>query len=189
MVICLERGADLHMAQLMPLPLTVSCFSKIQIGFAFVVPAHPGSPGERAVKWMCVCVCVCGYCLRCSSCRAEAAHRGVSESVSRSVIRACSGERCCMRACSVGVPGGPADARRRRLAVPRSRLPPRRRVAVAPRPLPAARVAARSRRRRPRTARPPAGRHHSASPALVAVVGVQSSCSSSSSSGGGCRPR
>jgi len=24
MVICLERGADLHMAQLMPLPLTVS---------------------------------------------------------------------------------------------------------------------------------------------------------------------
>jgi len=28
-----ERGADLHMAQLMPLPLTVSCFSKIQIGF------------------------------------------------------------------------------------------------------------------------------------------------------------
>jgi len=34
MVICLERGADLHMAQLMPLPLTVSCFSKIQIGEA-----------------------------------------------------------------------------------------------------------------------------------------------------------
>ena len=29
MVICLERGADLHMAQLKPLPLTVSCFSKI----------------------------------------------------------------------------------------------------------------------------------------------------------------
>ena len=36
-VICLERGADLHMAQLMPLPLTVSCFSKIQIGFTFLV--------------------------------------------------------------------------------------------------------------------------------------------------------
>ena len=35
MVICLERGADLHMAQLMPLPLTVSCFSKIQIGLPF----------------------------------------------------------------------------------------------------------------------------------------------------------
>jgi len=33
MVVCLERGADLHMAQLMPLPLTVSCFSKIQTGF------------------------------------------------------------------------------------------------------------------------------------------------------------
>ena len=52
MVICLERGADLHMAQLMPLPLTVSCFSKIQIGFTFLVPAHLGSPGKRAVSWM-----------------------------------------------------------------------------------------------------------------------------------------
>jgi len=51
-VICLERGADLHMAQLMPLPLTVSCFSKIQIGFTFLLPAHPGSPGQRAVKPM-----------------------------------------------------------------------------------------------------------------------------------------
>ena len=49
-VISLERGADLHMAQLMPLPLTVSCFSKIQIGFTFLVPAHPGSPRKRAVK-------------------------------------------------------------------------------------------------------------------------------------------
>jgi len=56
MVICLEWGADLHMAQLMPLPLTVSCFSKIQIGFTFLVPAHPRSPGQRAVKWGCVCV-------------------------------------------------------------------------------------------------------------------------------------
>ena len=54
MVICLEQGADLHVAQLMPLPLTVSCFSKIQIGFAFLVPAHPGSPGQRAVKRVCV---------------------------------------------------------------------------------------------------------------------------------------
>ena len=44
-VIGLERGADLHMAQLMPQPLTVSCFSKIQIGFTFLVSAdHPGSP-------------------------------------------------------------------------------------------------------------------------------------------------
>ena len=59
MVICLERGADLHTAQLMPLPLTVSCFSKIQIGFTFLVPADPDSPGRRAVKRVCVCVCVC----------------------------------------------------------------------------------------------------------------------------------
>ena len=59
MVTCLELGADLHMAQLMPLPLTISCFSKIQIGFAFLVPAHPGSPGKRAVKRVCVCVNGC----------------------------------------------------------------------------------------------------------------------------------
>ena len=45
--VCMERGAGLHMAQLMPLPLTVSCFSKIQIGFTFLVPAHLGSPGKR----------------------------------------------------------------------------------------------------------------------------------------------
>jgi len=76
MVICLERGADLHiiiiiiikgiytaqvrkghkcaMAQLMPLQLTVSCFSKIQIGITFLVPAYSGSPGQRAVKRVCV---------------------------------------------------------------------------------------------------------------------------------------
>ena len=44
-VICLERGADFHMAQLMPLPLAVSCFSKIQIDFTILVPAYLGSPG------------------------------------------------------------------------------------------------------------------------------------------------
>jgi len=44
------------MAQLMQLPLTVSCFSKIQIGFTFLVLAHPGSPKQRAVKRVCVCV-------------------------------------------------------------------------------------------------------------------------------------
>ena len=56
MVICLQRGVDLHMAQLMPLPLTISCFSKIQIDFTFLVPAHPGSPGKRPLNG-CVCVC------------------------------------------------------------------------------------------------------------------------------------
>ena len=54
MVICLERGADLNMAQLMLLPLTVSCFSKILIAFTFLVPAHPGSLGKSAIKRMCV---------------------------------------------------------------------------------------------------------------------------------------
>jgi len=56
MAICLERSADLHVAQLMPLPLTVSCSSKIQIGFTFLVPAHLGSPGQRAIKPVCVCI-------------------------------------------------------------------------------------------------------------------------------------
>ena len=45
--------------QLMPLPLTVSYFIKIQTGITFLVPAHPDSPGQRAVKRVCVCVCVC----------------------------------------------------------------------------------------------------------------------------------
>ena len=58
MVVCLERGADLHMAQLMPLPLTVSCSSKIQIGFTVLVPADLGSPGKGPLN-VCVCVCVC----------------------------------------------------------------------------------------------------------------------------------
>jgi len=59
-VICLEQGVDLHMAQLMPLPLTVSCFRKIQIGFTFLVLAHLGSPGKGPLNG-CVraCVCVC----------------------------------------------------------------------------------------------------------------------------------
>ena len=57
MVVCVERDADLYMAQLMPLPLAVSCFSKIQIGFTFLVPAHPGIP-EKGPLNVCVCVCV-----------------------------------------------------------------------------------------------------------------------------------
>ena len=52
MVICLEQGADLHMAQLMPLPLTVSCFSKIQVGFAFLVPVFL----DKGPLNVCVCV-------------------------------------------------------------------------------------------------------------------------------------
>jgi len=51
----LSVWSDLHMAQLMPLPLTISCFSKIQIGFTFLVLAHLGSPGKRVVKRVCVC--------------------------------------------------------------------------------------------------------------------------------------
>ena len=54
---CLERSADLRMAQLMLLPLTISCFNTIQVGFTFLVPAHLGSPGQRAVRLLCVVVC------------------------------------------------------------------------------------------------------------------------------------
>ena len=53
MVICLQRGADLHMVQLMPLPLTVSCFSKIRIGLTFLVPAYLGSPGKGPLNGCC----------------------------------------------------------------------------------------------------------------------------------------
>jgi len=60
----------LHMAQLMSLPLTVSCFSKIQIGFSFLVPAHLGRSGKGAVKRVCVCVVGprIGYVLLSGSC-------------------------------------------------------------------------------------------------------------------------
>ena len=59
MVIGLERGADLHMVQLMPLPLTVSCSCKIPDWFYLSGTGSTGSPGKRAVKPACVCVCVC----------------------------------------------------------------------------------------------------------------------------------
>jgi len=76
MVICLVRGADLHMTQLMPLPFTVSCFSKIQIGFTFLVLAHPGSPGKMAVKR----VCVITVTLSCNAAAAVSTlHRSLSE--------------------------------------------------------------------------------------------------------------
>jgi len=67
-VVCLEQGADLHMVQLMPLPLTVCCFSKIQIGFTFLVLADLGSPRKRAIKraifavisrFICACFVYC----------------------------------------------------------------------------------------------------------------------------------
>jgi len=63
-VICPEPDADLHIIQLMPPPLTVSCFSEIHIGFTFLVPAQPGSPGKMAVKRARVCVCACSTGMR-----------------------------------------------------------------------------------------------------------------------------
>ena len=61
MVVCLQRGADLHMAQLMPLPLAVSCFSKIQTSSTFLVPAHPGSPGKGPLNGR--VLLVCSFCV------------------------------------------------------------------------------------------------------------------------------
>ena len=68
MVICLERGADLHVAKEMSLPLTVSCFSKIQIGFTFLVPAHLGSSGKGPLNVRACVPCNCVLCaaFRCS---------------------------------------------------------------------------------------------------------------------------
>ena len=60
MLASLSVWSEVRMAQLMPLPLTVSCFSKIQIGFTFLIPTHPGSPGQRAVKHVCLGVCIYG---------------------------------------------------------------------------------------------------------------------------------
>ena len=98
-VVCQEQGADLHMAPLMPLLLTVSCFKKIQIGFTFLVSADLGSPGQRAVKRVCVCVCVCVcvgpmsqlhaviFTARCYACAVLA--MGLCPSVSVSVTSRC----------------------------------------------------------------------------------------------------
>ena len=58
MVICLEQGADLHMAQLMPLPLSVSCFSKIQLVLPFWYRLTQVVPDKGPLNG-CVCVCVC----------------------------------------------------------------------------------------------------------------------------------
>ena len=71
MFICLKQGTGLHIAQLMSLPLIFCCFSKIQIGFTFLVPVHLGSPRQRSIKWcVCACTCVCVWVwLYISKCR------------------------------------------------------------------------------------------------------------------------
>jgi len=53
----LSVWSEVQTCILMSLPLTVSCFSKIQIGFTFLVLAHLGSTRKRAVKRLCVCMC------------------------------------------------------------------------------------------------------------------------------------
>jgi len=60
MVICQERDADLHVAQVMPLPLTVSCFSKSQIGFTLEPVVL-----EKGLLNVCVCVCARAHACVC----------------------------------------------------------------------------------------------------------------------------
>jgi len=81
MVICLDRDADLYMAQQMPLPLTVSCFSKNQIGFTFLVPAYLGSPQQRAIKCVCVCVCLFLHLCELFMCLIEITYSSIGISV------------------------------------------------------------------------------------------------------------
>jgi len=116
-VIYLERGADLPIAQLMPLPLTVSCSSKIQIGFTFLVPAHPGRPGQRAIKRVCVCVCVQSH-RSCVTVAVEIVNNALvgdeirTTTTTTTAHASCSGRAhpVCVRISSwrAGQPGGPA---------------------------------------------------------------------------------
>ena len=60
---CLGWDADLHVAQQMPLPLTISCSSKSRLVLTFLVylsgtcsPGWSRTYSRRAVKWFCVCV-------------------------------------------------------------------------------------------------------------------------------------
>ena len=84
------------MAQLMPLPLTVSCFSKIQIGFTFLILVHLGSPGKRAVKRVCVCVVSIDGCAFVS---ADLSGPGEQRVVSSNVLTVWIVQRAVKRVC------------------------------------------------------------------------------------------
>jgi len=68
--------------------LTVSCFSKIQIGFTFLVPVHPGSPGKRAVERVCV-----GPSAQCSPSSRSSTSVGVCACVQAQVMAMLYGDR------------------------------------------------------------------------------------------------
>jgi len=91
MVICLEQGVDLHMAQLMPLPLTVSCFSKIQIAFTFLIPARVVL--EKGPLNMCVCSYFVTNVSRNQALSSESKHKGICTHSIKNVVVDDSG-RC-----------------------------------------------------------------------------------------------
>ena len=63
-IICLDWSEvqTNNMAQLMPLPLTVSCFSKIQIAFSFLVPAYRVVPDKGPLNGCVWCWVVSVHC-------------------------------------------------------------------------------------------------------------------------------
>ena len=113
MVISLERVADLHMAQLMPLPLTVFCFSKIQIGFAYLVLANPGSPGKRPLNG-CVCVCVCVVLETVNSAYIVLYCKNMLNKKSTSQLATCHCSPLLLTAMLLGAIAAPADGSDRR---------------------------------------------------------------------------
>ena len=116
-VICLERGADLHMAQLMPLPLTVSCFSKIQIGFTFLVPAHPVVPDEGPLNG-CVYILVVLFFYRAMLFMRGTSHGPVS--VRPSVTSQCSTKTAKRRITQTTLHDSPGTLVSRRQRFPRN---------------------------------------------------------------------
>jgi len=112
----------------MPLPLTVSCLSKIQISFTFLVPAHPGSPGKRADDWVCVYVCVIDKLVRCGvlgvvcgPCSFPSAQFAVEQALPSSGLPAVPDQELQPDLCSVCTG---ASCRRLRFSLPPRSLPP-----------------------------------------------------------------
>ena len=82
MIICLEQGADLHIAQLMLLPLTVSCFSKIQIGFYRAMLCIRGTSHGHVSVCLSVCLSQVGVLLKRLNVGSQKQHRTIARGLS-----------------------------------------------------------------------------------------------------------